>query len=117
MLYLKRIENQYGTKPHVVINGIGVKNDVAAHQVARIGFAEDGGRVEADAFEKATLEKMPTITMREASRNFSSLVYKIYDNGYVMLTKRNAPICAIYSYELISRCKDLDVQYIKKEKS
>ena len=72
--------------------------------------------VEADAFEKATLEKMPTITMREASRNFSSLVYKIYDNGYVMLTKRNAPICAIYSYELISRCKDLDMQYIKKEK-
>ena len=26
MLYLKRIENQYGTKPHVVINGIDVEN-------------------------------------------------------------------------------------------
>ena len=26
MLYLKKIENQYGTKPHVVINGIDVEN-------------------------------------------------------------------------------------------
>ena len=26
VLYLKRIENQYGTKPHVVINGIDVEN-------------------------------------------------------------------------------------------
>ena len=26
MIYLKKIENQYGTKPHVVINGIDVEN-------------------------------------------------------------------------------------------
>jgi uncharacterized protein (UPF0371 family) len=26
ILYLKKIENQYGTKPHVVINGIDVEN-------------------------------------------------------------------------------------------
>jgi hypothetical protein len=26
LLYLKKIENQYGTKPHVVINGIDVEN-------------------------------------------------------------------------------------------
>ncbi len=93
-----KIIDEYGS---VVI----MKNNIPAY----IG-------VEADALEKNTLEKIPTITMREASRNFSSLIYKIYDNGYVLLTKRNAPICAIYSYELISRCKDLVIQYIKKEK-
>ena len=72
--------------------------------------------VETDAFEKVTLEKMPTITMREASRNFSTLIYKIYDNAYVLLTKRNVPVCVFYSYSYLSNFKDLTMQYVKKEK-
>ena len=72
--------------------------------------------VEADAFEKATLTKMQTITMREASRNFSTLIYKIYENAYVLITKRNVPVCVFYSYSYLSNCKDLTIQYVKKEK-
>ena len=69
-----------------------------------------------EAFEKEDLDDMATISMREASRNFSTLTYKIYDSGYVVLKKRKEPVCVMCSFKCVERCANPSIQYIKDTK-
>ncbi len=59
--------------------------------------------IEASAFDKEYLDKISSISIRDASINFSTLTYKVYDNGRVLITKRNVPVCVFYSYSYISK--------------
>ena len=62
------------------------------------------------------ISAFPRMSVREVSHNFSSLIYKIYDAGYVVVTKRNKPAFLFCDYKIVVGRKNQDfIQYVKPE--
>ena len=66
MIYLKKIENQYGTKPHVVINGIDVENMYDLIFTFETYFQKQGYRV----WEKYKIRAYETAMSRLLSEDW-----------------------------------------------
>lgn len=90
-----KIVDQYGS-------AVIMKNNVPVYMA-----------IEASAFDEKYLDKISSMSIREASRNFSDLTYRIYDNGRVLITRRNIPICVFFSYGYL-KCNNVNKQHIKK---
>lgn len=66
--------------------------------------------------EDFNIEKLPRMSVRDVSHNFSSLLYKIYDAGYVVVTKRNKPAYLFCDYKIITKAKSTKFkQFVKEE--
>ncbi len=57
-----------------------------------------------------TIGDIPSISIRDASRNFSKLTYMVYNDGYVLLTKRNTPVCVFCDFRTFNMLTTQKVQ-------